>query len=363
MADKFKSFRDQIDNIDNELLELLNKRAAVSVEVGKVKAGEHGQIFRPFREKEVLDRLAEINKGPLPEEHVKAIYREILSSSRRLQRPERVVYLGPEGTYSYFAGKRFLGSSVEMEPKKDFEDIFRAVALGEADLGVIPLENSMQGTVGHTVDLFMRYPVHIQAEIFYRIGQSLLGNDSNLSNIKEVLSHAKALEQCTTWVKAHLPMASTRAVESTAKAAQMVAADPDGRAAVGHAQLAGMFGLKVLASRIEDYPDNWTRFFVIGAKPAGMGNRDKTSLLFTTPDKPGALAAVLNLLAKGGINMTKLESRPFSGERWKYIFFADLECDLGLKEYQELLDGLKNLCHTLRVLGSYPTGPSIDPQE
>ncbi|MDD4952016.1 MAG: prephenate dehydratase domain-containing protein, partial [Desulfovibrionaceae bacterium] len=242
--------RARIDEIDSQILELLNQRAGISLAVGRVKSGGE-PVFKPFREKEVLERLCRENPGPLPEKHLRAIYREVLSSSRRLQRPERVVYLGPEGTFSYFAGIEYLGHSAELTPRDGFEDIFRAVADGEAEMGVIPLENSLQGTVGQAADLFMRYPVFIQAEIFCRISHSLLSSAKVLSEVREVHSHPKALEQCGEWLKNNLPGRPLMPAASTARAAELAAGNP-GAAAIGSHRLGGMFGLNVLAEHLED---------------------------------------------------------------------------------------------------------------
>lgn len=360
-TDRLLELRSRIDEIDRGLVDLLNRRAEVSVEVGRLKSEVSGPVFKPLREKEVFDKLLALNTGPLPERHLESIYREIISSSRRLQRPDRVVYLGPEGTFSYFAGLEYLGKQADMIPKRDFEDIFRAVALNEAELGVIPLENSLQGTVGRTVDLFLRYPVHIQAEVYSRISHTLLGVTDEIASIKRVYSHPQPLQQSTIWLKANLPQATFNDVESSAEAARQVAKRglPE-EAAVGHKRLAEMAGLSILADRIEDMPDNWTRFLVIGPEAPGEGERDKTSILFTTPDKPGALARVLEVLATDGINMSKLESRPLSGERWKYVFFADLSCDLESPDRATLLERLREATHTLKILGCYAQGPYLD---
>lgn len=352
--------RERIDALDGRIVDLLNQRAAISLAVGRVKSDAQEQIFKPFREKDLLTRLVRDNPGPLPEKHLRAIYREILSSSRTLQRPERVVFLGPEGTFSHLAAQEYLGHSAQLTPKTTFEEIFRAVSEGAAELGVIPLENSLQGTVGQNVDLFMHYPVHIQAELYCRISHSLMSRAVSLDKVTSVSSHPKALEQCMHWLTEHLPKARLVPENSTAAAAEQAARDDSGAAVVGSAQLAAMHGLNVLAEHIEDLPDNWTRFLVIGSAPSQGGNRDKTSILFTTPDRPGALAEVLNTLAVRGINLTKLESRPFRGERWKYVFFADVECDLSKAEYDSVLAQLRDKCHTLRVLGSYPAGPHLE---
>lgn len=350
------NLREEIDSLDSDILELLNKRAAASLAVGAIKAGSSDQIFKPFREQEVLRGLTGRNPGPLPGEHLEAIYREIISSSRRLQRPERVVYLGPEGTFSYFAGLQHMGRQADLIPKNNFEDIFVAVSKGEADLGIIPLENSLKGTVGQNVDLFMRYPVYIQAELYHRISHGLISKGAGLDDIKTVYSHSKALEQCAGWLRANLSGAKLVSVDSTAQAAEMVLNSDEPIAAVGHVKLANIFGLHVVAEAIEDQPDNWTRFLIIGPNPSKEGKRDKTTILFTTPDRPGALVSVLNELSGKDINMTKLESRPFLGEKWKYMFFVDLQGDLGTEEHESLIEDLKSRCLTFKILGSYPGG-------
>ncbi|XPV75467.1 MAG: prephenate dehydratase [Desulfovibrio sp.] len=349
--------RSHIDNIDRQMLELLNRRAEISISVGKTKADNNEElIFKPFREKELLEKLANLNIGPLPESHLRAIYTEILSSSRRLQRPERVVYLGPEGTFSYFAALENLGHSAELMPKNNFEEIFRAVHEGEAELGLIPLENSLQGTVGQNLDMFRHYPVYIQAEVYYRISHGLLSKEKTIGAIKRVYSHSKAIDQCGNWLRTNLPYCERIPAASTASAVRRVSEKPEGAAAIGNTKLADMYDMNILADRLEDAPDNWTRFLVIGRSPAKEGISDKTSLLFTTPDKPGALADVLNTLAVNGINMTKLESRPAVGEKWKYVFFADLECNLAGEGHEEVITQLAKICNTFRILGSYPAG-------
>ncbi len=361
---RLDTLRERIDDLDGRILDLLNQRAEVSLEVGRLKAGDKKQgsreaIFKPNREKYVITRLQVLNPGPLPERHLYAIYREIMSSSRRLQRPERVVYLGPEGTFSYFAGIEFMGHSAELTPKPHLEEIFRAVSDGESELGIVPLENSLHGTVGQAADLFLRYPVHVHAEVYLRISHALMSREASLSAIKTVYSHSQPLGQCADWLQTNLPQAERIPVASTAAAAR-TAADEPGAAVVGHVRLAQMFGLSVMAEHVEDLPDNWTRFLVIATSPSNEKDRDKTSILFTTADRPGALAHVLNLFADRGVNMNKLESRPLRGEKWKYVFFADLECDLGLPEYKDLLKELKEHCQILRVLGAYPSGPYLE---
>lgn len=359
MADRkdslLRDMRQRIDALDKMIVELLNQRADVALEVGRYKAERDEPIYMPFREREVLNKIADRNPGPLPEKHLRAVYKEIMSSSRRLQRPENTVYLGPEGTFSYFAAIEHMGHSQYLTPKANFEEIFRAVADEGAELGIIPLENSLEGTVGQVVDLFMLYRVYIQGEIYSRISHCLMSQVDDIRKVEAVYSHPQPLEQCRDWLNAKLRDCPRLTTDSTAAAAK-VAQEQPGAAVVGNERLAEMYGLTVLARNIEDYPDNWTRFLVIAPSPCKEDQRDKTTILFTVPDTPGALAKVLNTLAGGGINMTKLESRPVRGEKWKYVFFTDLECDLSKAEHESMLNMLREQCHTLRVLGTYPSG-------
>ncbi len=356
---RLTEIRTQIDDLDERILDLLNKRASLSREVGQLKSDSLDIVFKPFREKEVLSRLNSLSPGILPEDHLRAIYREILSSSRRLQQPQTVAYLGPEGTFTHLAGLEYLGRSMDFSPCPTLHDVFLTVASRKADLGVIPLENSLQGSVGQSLDLFLQYNVYIHAELFSRISHALLATNADLSSVRTVYSHPQALAQCSGWLRTNVPQAAVIPTESTAAAAAQAEREGDGSAAIGHPRLVERYGLKAVALDIQDLPDNWTRFLVIGPTPTLGSSRDKTSLLFTTPDRPGALAAILNLLADQGLNLTKLESRPLKGEKWKYVFFMDVECDLSQEQYENTMNNLTSLCHTMRVLGSYPTGPHL----
>lgn len=358
-TERLTEIRTQIDDLDERILDLLNKRASFSREVGQLKSDSLDIVFKPFREKEVLSRLNSLSPGTLPEDHLRAIYREILSSSRRLQQPQTVAYLGPEGTFTHLAGLEYLGRSMDFTPCPTLHDVFLTVASRKADLGVIPLENSLQGSVGQSLDLFLQYNVYIHAELFSRISHALLAVNADLSSVRTVYSHPQALAQCSGWLRTNVPQASVIPTESTAAAAAQAEREGDGSAAIGHPRLVERYGLKAVALDIQDLPDNWTRFLVIGPTPTVGSSRDKTSLLFTTPDRPGALAAILNLLADQGLNLTKLESRPLKGEKWKYVFFMDVECDLSQEQYENTMNNLTSLCHTMRVLGSYPTGPHL----
>lgn len=351
-----KSLRTNIDEIDKQIMDLINRRANVSIEVGRHKATTGAPVYRPMRETKLLDKLTALNGGPIPDAHLRNIYREIMASSRNLQHPERVAYLGPKGTFSYFAALQHLGHQPEMVPKHNFQEIFRAVAEGDANLGVVPLENSLQGTVGQNLDLFSQFTIYIQAEFFSRIAHNLLGFGQDLEKVTRVYSHPQPLSQCADWLHRNLNKVPLIPAESTAAAAQQAVQDgPDsGAAAIGHHRLAEDTALNLIAERIEDEHDNWTRFAVISATPGDAEGECKTSILFTTHDRPGSLAEVLNLLAGAGINLTKLESRPSRTEKWRYVFFADLECNVNTDTHKLVMSALRQRTHTLRVLGSYP---------
>ncbi|MDR2055905.1 MAG: prephenate dehydratase [Desulfovibrio sp.] len=366
-AERLAAIRTEIDAADAALLDLLNRRASLSLEVGSIKKDMGPGVFKPLREREVLESLVRRNPGPLPADHLRAVWREIFSSSRALQRPQCVAYLGPEGTFSHFAGVEYLGHAASFHPCADIARVFEEVSSGQCDLGVVPLENSLQGTVGVSFDFFLNHDVFIQAELFARISHCLFSDASSLAAIGVVYSHPQPLAQCGGWLRAHLPKAALVPVESTAAAARNAAGNGSA-AAIGHRKLSDMLGLGILARRIEDLSDNWTRFVIIGHRaacrlppaPAANGAADKTSLLFTLPDKAGALSGVLSLLADSGINMRKLESRPLRGQTWRYVFFADVESDLTARRHAALRARLEEACTSFRILGAYPAGPRLE---
>ncbi len=326
---------------------------------------------RPFREQALLERLCRLNKGPLAEDQLRAIFREILSVSRQLQSPQRIACLGPAGTFSHLAGKAFLGNSAAFQFVPDLVAVFEAVGQDQAGLGITPLENSLHGSVGQCLDLFLLQPVHIVAEFYFRIQHSLLSRESDLGRVAVVYSHAQGLAQCADWLRRNLPGARLVGVDSTAEAARL-AAENTGTAAVAHADTGQDFDLTVLARNIADRACNHTRFALLAPGrlednqavlpdlPAA-GQSAKTSLLFTLPDRPGALSAMLSILSQAQINLNKLESRPWKGEDWAYVFFADVTVNLLGSAYEQVLRDLKNSAHELRILGVYPPGRIISP--
>jgi chorismate mutase/prephenate dehydratase len=349
-----EQLREKIMELDNALVDLLNRRAELSLAVGRVKRGNADDVFRPGREAELLKCLEERSAGPLPKGHLRAVYREIFSSSRYLQRPQRVAFLGPEGTFSHIAALALLGSLASFHPQTSLADVFHAVENEDCDIGIVPLENSLQGSVGQALDLFMAYSdLHIRAETSCAVRHSLLSTSRDLTSVERVYSHPQPLVQCGNWLRNNLPTAVLLPVESTAAAARRVARE-SASAAIAHASLAETLDLHVLAKGIEDAPGNRTRFVVLGRTPADRPGAGKTSLLFSVADRPGSLFTALKCFADRNINLNKLESRPMQGEPGKYVFFADLECDVFSEPYRAALEEARSHCLLLRVLGSYP---------
>lgn len=372
MAEPFQipglaKLREEIDEVDSALLTLLNRRAGLSLAVGQAKRQVGGKVFDPARETLLLERLAGRNEGPLKAEHVTSIWRAILSASRSLQKNCSVAYLGPEGTFSYFAAVDFMGEAMEFTPCRDFNEIFRGIMLKQFDFGVIPLENSIHGTIAQSFDLFSEYNVTIQAEFYSRISNSLLSREREPEQVKTVYSHPQPLGQCAAWLRTHLPQARLVSVDSTAAAAWKASTE-EGAASIGHRSMAEKLGMNCLACDIQDDASNWTRFVLVSAgensavpRRAPADAPFKSSLLFTVPNRAGTLASVLNVFTRHGVNMTKLESRPLKGAAcWDYIFFADVECDLSSPECTELVNDLRAGCSFVRVLGCYPEGPRLD---
>lgn len=356
-----QKLREQIDSTDDALLSLLNQRAELSIKVGEYKAGEGLPVFCSEREQELLDLMRQKNGGPLSNEQLLAIYAEILSASRALQKPQLGACLGPEGTFSFLAGQDYLGKSTTMLPQPNLEAVFASVNDGKTQLGVIPLENSLQGSVGQSLDLFMEYQVHIVDEFFFRVRHSLLSIEEGLAEVKKIYSHPQPLAQCAGWLKTSLPNAILIPADSTAHAAKLAKTEPQS-AAIGHVNLSGLLGLNVLAEDIEDKSDNWTRFVLITKGRVEEIKRThcskcKTTLLFTLNNKPGSLSSVLNIFQEYGLNLSKLESRPARDANWGYTFFADVEADL--LQMPDVLQSISTCSHLVKLLGIYPVGREL----
>jgi chorismate mutase/prephenate dehydratase len=307
----------------------------------------------PEREENILNRLAKLNEGPFSNEAIQTVFREILSASLALESPLKVAYFGPEATFTHLAGIKRFGLSARFVPLPSIEDVFREIMMKKADYGVVPIENSTAGVVSFTLDLFVEYPLKISSEVLLPITHNLLSNEKSLKGVKKVYSHPHAFPQCRLWLQAHLPGVKHVDVASTAKAAE-IAADEKGAAAIASDYAATLYGLKILARHIEDHPNNFTRFVVIGHQSCGKTGHDKTSVMFSTKDEVGVLYHLLAPLAKAKINLTKIESRPLKGRAWEYIFFVDMDGHQEDPRVKKALRGMAQRCSFLKVLGSYP---------
>lgn len=347
--------RGQIDKIDRELLQLLRQRAEVSRQVGAVKADNGRAVYDPQREAELLERLTSQDLSPLSPHAIRAIYREIISVSRSLQRAPVISYLGPEHTFSHLAALQHFGASCDFRPVSAIEEIFHTVERQEADFGLVPIENSIEGVVTRTLDYLVDTSLSICAETAVDVHVCLLAS-GDLGQIRKVLSHPQPLAQCRHWLREHLPQAELvpEASTSAAAAAAAEAADPS-VAALATAQAGEAYGLKVLADDIQDYRNNRTRFFVMGRCQVGPTGHDKTSVLFTTLDRAGALAAALVPLSAHEVNMSLIQSRPApAGLQGPYFFYVDLQGHQNDPMLRAALEGLKDHCQTVKILGSYP---------
>ncbi|MCK7579095.1 MAG: prephenate dehydratase [Chromatiales bacterium] len=348
--------RDRIDAIDLEILQLISERARCAQQVAHIKtgtAGESVQFYRPEREVAVLRRIKEANPGPLDGEEVARLFREIMSACLALERPLNAAFLGPEGTFTQAAAIKHFGHSVVTQAMATIDEIFREVESGACDFGVVPVENSTEGVVSHTLDLFMNSPLMITGEVCLRVHQHLLTKAPDLASIRRVYSHQQSLAQCREWLDRHLPTAERLPVGSNAEAARLVASDPEA-AAVAGIQAAEIYGLSVLAERIEDEPSNTTRFLVIGKQDSPPSGQDKTSLLLSCKNQAGGLHSLLAPLAVHGLSMTRIESRPSRRGIWDYVFFVDI---MGHRQDPKVAYALQNLeqdALLFKVLGSYP---------
>lgn len=349
--------RKRIDAIDAKLLELLNERAKASQSIGRIKKKQGQGIYAPHREKEVLDRLKKTNAGPLPATAIDAIYREIMSSSISLEKPVRIAYLGPEYTFTHQAAQKKFGASVEYFSCTNISDVFAEVEKGRSDYGVVPVENSTEGAVNYTLDMFIESPLKICAELYLPISQHLISNASSMKSINQVYSKPEALAQCRLWLESNLPGAKLMPTSSTTAAAKFVADHPQFKneiACVASLLAAKAYGLKVLANEIEDGPNNTTRFIVIAKQDSQPTGKDRTSLVFSVKDRVGALHDILVPFQTAKINLTKIESRPSKKKAWSYFFYVDFEGHWSEARSEKALAELDKHCSFLKILGSYP---------
>ncbi|MBN1586596.1 MAG: prephenate dehydratase [Candidatus Omnitrophica bacterium] len=355
MPSRMQSLRKKIDLIDSQLLKLLNERAGCTQEIGAIKNRAGKRAYVPERESEVYRRLLEMNKGPLNKKAIIAIYREIMSASIALEQPMTVAYLGPEWSFTHLASLKKFGDAVEYRECQTIGEVFVEVEKGRSHHGVVPIENSTEGAVNHSYDLFMESDLQICSELFMDIRHNLMSTGA-LSSIKKIYSKAEVFGQCRAWLEAHAPHVELVPVSSTSLGAEMASREK-GTGAIASDLAARHYKLKIVARSIEDLNDNVTRFLVIGTESASRTRRAKTSLMFSVKDKIGALQEMLAPFKRNGLNLVKIESRPSRRRAWEYYFFVDLVGHQADPKVKKAIDELQKYCTYLKVLGSYPTAP------
>jgi len=347
-----KNCRKKIDAIDNQIVKLLNDRAQISLVIGQEKARQRKAVYAPDREKEVLDRIRQLNQGPMKDDGVAAVYREIMSSSLSLEKPLKIAYLGPQASFTELAARKKFGSQVEYVPCVNITGVFQEVENNHCDYGVVPIENSIEGAVTHTFDLLVDSDLKICSQILLEISHNLLSR-CEFKDIKKVYSKPEVFGQCRSWLQANLPNAEYISTASTTMAAQ-IAAKEKRCACIASSLAAKVYGLRILKNDIEDSAHNITRFFVITNQDVPPTGNDRTSLLFSIKDRVGALHAMLTPFAKNKINMTKIESRPSKRKAWDYYFFVDIHGHREEPKVKKALAQLEDMCKYLKILGSYP---------
>jgi chorismate mutase/prephenate dehydratase len=351
--DHLKELRVEIDAIDDRILELLNRRAKAAIEVGSIKKERNLKFYVPEREVEILRRLTSVNQGPFPNDGLKAIYREIISASLSLEKPLSVAFLGPKATFTHLACLKHFGESAEYVPQINLSGVFDAVDRNAADFGVVPIENSSEGIVSNTLDMFVDYNLLICGEILVEVAHDLLNVTGDIDHVRKVYSHPHAIAQCRGWLERNLRQVPVFDVESTARAAELAADDPAAAAIAGEAA-AKIYGLKTIRKRIQDNTNNFTRFIILGKQASVPTGDDKTSILFSGRDEVGALYLMLQPFAKHNVNLTKIESRPVKTKAWEYLFFLDMSGHLTDPPVAKALEDLKLRAQFIKILGSYP---------
>ncbi len=345
--------RKKIDDVDTQIIKLLNDRTQYVLEVGKTKQQTGQEIYAPERESQIYQKIDQLKGGgKLPADALKSIYREIMSASLALEKPLTIAYLGPEATFTHLASISKFGSSVQYAPSASINEVFQEVSQGRADYGVVPVENSIEGAVSHSLDMFIESDLKICAEILFGIQHNLMSN-SDIKHVKRVYSNPQVFGQCRHWLERHLPRVELIDTASTTAAAQRAARE-DGAAAIGSKLAATLYNLPVLEASIQDFAQNMTRFLVIGRKIPSATGTDKTSLILSIKYKVGALYDMLEPFKKYRINMTKIESRPSKRKAWDYYFYIDFEGHVESPKVKKMLHDMEGKCKFLKVLGSYP---------
>jgi len=351
---KLDQLRKEIDALDQSLLKTLSQRGKKVIEIGEIKRAQSSNFHVPEREAKILNKLKELNPGPYGAPAIETIFREILSASLALEEPVKIAYLGPEATFTHLAAVKRFGLSAQFYPQGSLQQVFQEVHLERTHYGVVPIENSTEGVVSYTLDLFVEHPLKICGEVKLPVTHNLLSKEASLKSIQKVYSHPHALGQCRSWLDNHLPGIATAESASTAKAAE-IASREKGVAAIASEYAASLYGLEILEKHIEDHPNNFTRFVVIGHTACGPTGHDKTTVMFSTKDEVGVLQKLLAPIAKEKINLTKIESRPLKGRAWEYIFFVDMDGHQQETRVKRALKAMEKRCSFLKVLGSYPS--------
>ena len=356
-ADRLQTLRERIDALDRQLQTLISERARCAQQVGAIKqaAGATGNFYRPEREAQVLRRVIEANQGPLSSEEMARLFREIMSACLALEEPLKIAFLGPEGTFTQAAALKHFGKSIRSIPLRAIDEVFREVEAGSADYGVVPVENSTEGVVNHTLDMFLQSPLRICGEVQMRINHHLLTCATELTAIRRIYSHRQSLAQCREWLDANLPRVEQIEVSSNGEAALRVG-DAGDVAAIAGQGAADIYQVPILVRNIEDEPNNTTRFLIIGAQPIAPSGDDKTALLVASLNRSGALFKLLEPLARNNVSMTRIESRPSRRGMWDYVFFIDLDGHAQDQPVANALAELREQASLFRVLGSYPKG-------
>lgn len=355
MPGGLSDYRKEIDRIDDEILRLLNERSKSVIEIGKLKKQQDADahLHTPAREAEIIERLVNQNSGPFPSDAIRPLYREIMSASLSLEGPQKVAYLGPRATFTHMACMQKFGSSAQYVPVNSIKEVFSEVERGRANFGVVPIENTTEGVVNHTLDMFIDSNLLIYGEVLQEVSHHLLSKSGVAEEVKKICSHPHAIAQCRNWLETNMPHVPASEVASTARAAELCLDDPS-IAAIASELAAQLYGLKIIKSRIEDNLNNFTRFLVLSQKPPQRTGKDKTSLMLSIKDKVGALYDLLRPFASHGLSMTKIESRPSRRKAWEYIFFVDVEGHIEEERVKKAVEEIKGRCLFMKVLGSYP---------
>jgi chorismate mutase/prephenate dehydratase len=352
------SLRHKIDDIDGRILNLLNRRAGLAVHIANIKRRSKLKFHSPERERAILDRLTRLNAGPFPNDALRVIFREILSASLSLEEPLKVAYLGPGGTFTHLAALRHFGSSAEYIPVGSIKAIFDSADSGKTEYGLVPIENSNEGVVSYTLDMFMDYDLKIASEVLLEVSHNLLSKSGDRVRVRRIYSHPQAVAQCRVWLEANMRNVPILESTSTARAAELASTD-DEAAAIASDLASRLYDLKFVERHIEDNKNNYTRFLVIAKEYPPRTGTDKTSIMFSLKDKPGALFEALAPFKKARINLSKIESRPSKRRAWEYIFFADMVGHIDDGKVKRAIEAVKDSCIYLKHLGSYPIGEKV----